>query len=275
MQRRISVRAGFEPTGVRMPRLPTRSIGCLNGEGSALHLKLTATCSVAISLGALAVVKDARAADPYDYSSDIRAEALTGLYLGGSYGRADNEYDTSIFDNQLKELAASGHQTLTFHSSTLQRRTNAWTAELGYMVWSKVGIEASYLHLGELTYRAYGTVKPPGQPLTATTSVLSRGPALALVIRMPLLESFDVNARIGDYFARTTLTTGYAFEGSYNPESVSSNGSSLMLGLGAAYTFLGHWSVRVDYRRIVQAGGGSDVAKYNADLATVGASFTF
>ena len=258
-----------------MPHLSRRSIRCLAGTDSAPQPRRSVRCPVAIILALFAALPDARAAAPYDYSSDIRAEALTGLYLGGGYGRANNDYDTSIFDNQLKQLAASGQQTLTFHSSTLQKRTNAWTAEVGYMIWSNVGIEASYLHLGELAYRAYGTVKPPGDPLTATTSVLSRGPALALVFRIPLLESFDVNVRLGDYFARTTLTTGYAYQGSYNPQTVSSNGSSFMLGLGAAYTFLGHWSVRVDYRRIVQAGGGSGIGKYNADLATVGASYTF
>jgi hypothetical protein len=208
-------------------------------------------------------------------SAAARADDLSGLYVGGNLGRAQISYDTSVFESALMTEASNGLQTLTFTSAALEDRSSAWWADVGYMRWPYVGIEASYLHLGELTYYSSGTLTPPTQALTATTSVKSRGPALSLVFRVPLAESFDLNLRLGDYYGRTTLANGYALGGTYTVTPQSTSTSSLLVGAGAAYTVAGHWSVHVDYLRVSQAGDSSTVGKYNVNLTSGGLSYTF
>jgi hypothetical protein len=57
-------------------------------------------------------------------------------------------------------------------------------------------------------------------------------------------------------------------------EDQTANASSLLAGLGVSYVFLGHWSARLDYLRIQDA-GNSTTGKYNAGILAVGASYTF
>ncbi len=204
------------------------------------------------------------------------AEGLTGLYVGGSVGVAKIATDTSAYQNEL-ESQVEGFGILEFTSAALEDRKTAWWANMGYMAWPYVGIDASYLHLGELYYQAFGTYTPDGgaaQSVGATTRLKSQGPALGLLFQLPLLENFNLNLRIADYFARTTLTNILTLPTSYTPTVQTANASSLLLGLGASYTIAGHWSARLDYLRVEHAGDNA-TGKYNASYLALGASYNF
>lgn len=203
------------------------------------------------------------------------AEGISGLYLGGSGGLAKIDYDNSTYQTQLQN-AVAGFGTLDFTSASLHDRKTAWWANVGYMASPFVGIDASYLHLGEMYNQVNGTfVANDGttHSVGAATRVSSRGAALGLLFRLPLAESLDINLRVADYYARTTLTN-ILNAASYSTTIQTSNRSSLLAGLGVSYVFLGHWSARLDYLRIEHA-GASTTGKYNAGILTVGASYTF
>ena len=206
------------------------------------------------------------------------AADTSGLYFGANFGRSQLGYDTSAYTRVITG-EASGSGALDLTNWSLQKRAGAWSTEVGYMHWHYVGIEAAYLHLGELNYRVWGKYTPTlatAESIAATTSVLSRGPALSLVMRVPVAEGFDVNLRLGDYYARTTLENGLYVSGhGYTTTRASASGSSLLYGAGASYTFDGHWSARLDYLRVSNAGDSATTGHYNADLATVGFSYTF
>ena len=204
------------------------------------------------------------------------ADGISGLYLGGSAGLAKFDYDNSAFQTQLQNSIAS-LGTLDFTSASLHDRKTAWWANAGYMVWPYVGIDVSYLHLGELYNQVNGTFEGNDgttQSVGAATRVSSKGPALGLLFRLPLRESLDVNLRIADYYARTTLTN-IVNAASYTTMIQTKNQSSLLAGLGVSYVFLGHWSARLDYLRIEHAGDNSTTGKYNAGILAAGASYTF
>ena len=207
----------------------------------------------------------------------IRADGLSGVYFGGSFGRAQNTYDTGFVDDPYVESAAGSGYKLKFKSSSVQRWDNTWWGDAGYMPWDYVGIDAMFLHVGELTHRASGevTISPGNQPFVDTATVTSHGPALSMRVRLPLAESFALDLRLGDYYAKTTLTAGALYRSKYTQDTQTHTGSSLLASCGAAYTFAGHWSIRLDYLRVNDAGNNTDVGKYSANLATVGASFTF
>jgi opacity protein-like surface antigen len=204
------------------------------------------------------------------------ADGISGLYLGGSGGLAKIDYDNSAYQTQLQN-AVTGFGTLDFTSASLHDRKTAWWANVGYMAWPYVGIDASYLHLGELYNQVDGSFTGNGGTTTsvgAATRVSSKGPALGLLFRLPLAESLDINLRVADYYARSTLTN-ILNAASYSTTIQTSNRSTLLAGLGVSYVFLGHWSARLDYLRIEHAGDSNTTGRYNASILAAGASYTF
>jgi opacity protein-like surface antigen len=204
------------------------------------------------------------------------AEGISGLYLGGSGGLAKIDYDNSAYQTQLQN-AVAGFGTLDFSSASLHDRKTAWWANVGYMASPFVGIDASYLHLGELYNQVNGSfVANDGttHSVGAATRVSSKGPALGLLFRLPLAESLDINLRVADYYARTTLTN-ILNAASYSTTIQTANRSTLLAGLGVSYVFLGHWSARLDYLRIEHAGDNATTGRYNASILAAGASYTF
>jgi hypothetical protein len=201
---------------------------------------------------------------------------LDGLYVGGNYGRARSSYDTNFVASQLATAASDAGDGQTVDSSRVFRTSAAWWADLGYWFGPNVGMEAAFLHLGELKYRSTGSLATfeGTEPYVLGGEVSSRGPALSLVGRLPLTESLEVDARVGDYYGKTTLTTGLLINSQYTPSPQSTTGSSLLLGVGVGYTFGTHWSLRLDYLRIGQV-GNDGVGKFDVNLPAVGFSFTF
>jgi opacity protein-like surface antigen len=204
------------------------------------------------------------------------ADGISGLYIGGSAGKAKIDYNNSAYQSELQD-GVTGFGTLDFTSASLKDRKTAWWANVGYMAWPYIGIDASYLHLGEMYNQVNGTFTAndgTSQSVGAATRVSSKGPALGLLFRLPLAESLDINVRLADYYARTTLTN-ILNAASYSTTIQTSNRSSLLAGLGVSYVFAGHWSARLDYLRIEHAGDSATTGKYNAGFLAVGASYTF
>jgi opacity protein-like surface antigen len=203
------------------------------------------------------------------------AEGISGLYFGAGAGIGKTSTNNAAFQNELQG-EADGIGTLDFTSASLHDRKAAWWVDAGYMAWPFVGIEASYLHLGELYNQVDGTFKPTGDEsrfVGAATRLSSKGPALGLLVRVPLMENFDINLRVADYYGRTTLTNIFN-SNTYSTTVTTTTRSSLLAGLGASYVFAGHWSARLDYLRIEHAGDDS-TGKYNAGVLTLGAGYTF
>jgi OmpA-like transmembrane domain len=206
-----------------------------------------------------------------------RADGLSGLYFGGSFGRAENTYDTGFIDGLYEQSAAAAGDKLKFDATSVHRWDHAWWANAGYMAWSYVGFDASFLNVGELTHQASGAVKAStgNLPFTDMATLSSHGPALCVLFRLPLTEALALDMRLGDYYAKTALTAGTTYRSKYVQQTETHTGSSLLATVGAAYTFAWHWSVRVDYLRINDAGNSDNVGKYSVNMASVGASFIF
>jgi opacity protein-like surface antigen len=204
-----------------------------------------------------------------------RAEGVSGLYVGGSVGIAKFAADNSAYQTQL-QTGVAGYGALDFTSASLHDRKTAWWVNTGYMAWPFIGFDASYLHFGELYNQVTGTfTQNAGTPIFvgAATRLRSEGPALGLLFRLPMAEGFDLNLRLADYYGRTTLTN-ILNAATYSTTEQTANRSSLLAGLGASYVFAGHWSARLDYLRVQQA-GDSATGKYNAAMLSLGASYTF
>jgi hypothetical protein len=187
------------------------------------------------------------------------ADELGGMYVGGNFGRARSGYDTGFIDSQLSSGATAAGDTLDLNRKSTNRLADFWSADVGYFFLPYVGLEAAFLHVGEIKYITVGSLTTAGgvESVASSTEVTSHGPALSAVLRLPLTESLEVDARLGDYFGKTTLESYLVFGANSDFSAHSKSGSSLLASLGGAYTLAAHYSLHVDYLRIEQAGDSS------------------
>jgi hypothetical protein len=206
-----------------------------------------------------------------------RADDMSAAYIGANFGRALNTYDTAVLDRSLAGQAASLGDSLAVTGRSVHRFDWAWWGDAGYFFSPYVALDAAYLHLGELGYKSTGLINVGGiEDATATSAeVTSRGAALSLLARLPLTESFEADMRVGDYFGKTNFYNRIEVAGGSAIVTSSKTNSALLAGAGAAYTFGGHWSVRLDYLRIEKTGDGKTTGTFSVNLAGVGVSFFF
>jgi hypothetical protein len=140
-----------------------------------------------------------------------------------------------------------------------------------------VGIDAAFLHVGEMRYVAVGRLTSlfGSQSISTDNEVTSHGPALSLILRLPLTESFAADLRLGDYYGKASLDDSVHVGSNSSATVASKSSSSLLAGVGVSYTIAGHASVRLDYLRINETGSDDTIGKFSVNLATAGVSYTF
>ncbi|MGC1524144.1 MAG: outer membrane beta-barrel protein [Steroidobacteraceae bacterium] len=207
----------------------------------------------------------------------VLASDLSGAYFGGNFGRARNAYDTGFIDGQIESAAAGSGDTVDFTARSVQRMSDAWWADAGYFFTPYVGIDAAFLHVGEMRYVAVGRLTNlfGNQSIGTENEVTSHGPAVSLILRLPLTESVAANLRLGDYLGKATLDDSVNVGPNSSSTIASKSSSSLLAGAGASYTIGGHVSIRLDYLRINKTGAGDTIGKFSVNLATAGVSYTF
>jgi hypothetical protein len=201
----------------------------------------------------------------------------SGIYVGGNFARARNEYATGSLDAQLESEAQSDGETIGYSRKSVKRLSDVWWADAGYFFTPYVAVDAAYLHLGQIRYVAVGhLINGAGNPgLSSTNEVTSGGPALSMVLRLPIVEAFEVDLRLGDYLGKATIDSGLTVGSNSSYQFQSRSGSSLLAGVGAAYALDAHWLVRLDYLRINDTGDSSVTGRFSVNLASVGVSFVF
>jgi opacity protein-like surface antigen len=200
-----------------------------------------------------------------------------GVYLGGNFGRAHNTYDTGFIDSQIVGIATADGETVSYGGRSIQRMSDAWWVDAGFLFNPYVGIEAEFLHLGEFKYESAGTLDATGsdRSISTKTEVTSHGPALSLRLRLPLTEAFEADLRVGDYYGKALANALITVASTADHGSASKTTSSLAVGLGAAYTFAAHWSLRGDVLRVNKTGDDGTTGTFSVNLVTLGASYTF
>jgi opacity protein-like surface antigen len=210
------------------------------------------------------------------WAGTASADDFGGAYLGGSFGRARNEYDTNRFDAQFQSLASASSDKLTLTDRSVQRLSDVWWANAGYLFTPYIGVDAAFVHAGQLKYLSSGHIVEAGSTESARTTqeLTSHGSALSLIGRLPLTDRFEVDLRVGDYLGKSSLNAQLYVDVRNAGAVTEKSTSSLLAGLGTAYSFGGHWSLRLDYLRINKT-GSSEIGKYNVNIASAGVSFTF
>lgn len=202
-------------------------------------------------------------------------EDAGGFFVGGNVGRAPIETDNTQYQTAL-EASAANSGSLVFTKAALAKRDIVFSIDTGFMFMPYVGVEASYIRFGRVSNQLAGSytgTDGTSESVYAATVLQSRGPALGLLFRLPLLDNVDVNFRLADYYAHTELTSTL-IAAEHTSGTATSNSSSLLAGIGLSYTFAGHWLAKLDYLRVNQAGDDKTM-KYDISVASAGVAYSF
>lgn len=202
----------------------------------------------------------------------------TGFYIGANVGRVLRTYRLTDIDNGLIAAFASSGNSVVLGSSSLRKDHVMWTADVGYMASRNFGIEASYLHLGSLAYSTSGTESVGGTGTSAVSvnlDIKSRGPALAAVAVLPMSNWWTIDARVGAYEGKTIATYTTTIDANSKPGTQSKTSTSLLAGVGTAFTVSSHCALRADYIRLESVKEAVLGRSFNVDLVTAGVVLVF
>jgi opacity protein-like surface antigen len=196
-----------------------------------------------------------------------------GLYLATSYGDALRTYKRSEIDRNVN-AALDGR--VTVDTSKSESNKPIWSASVGYMFSPNFGIEASYLDLGKLKYRAHGSGDPSDiESLSLNFETKSHGPVLALVWALPMGNNWGVNGRIGAYHVKSTTESVLIADDDTIPTTQKATSTSLIAGVGASLILSTHLAVRLDYLYINKVKEQLLEKSFGVQLVTAGLAYVF
>lgn len=236
-------------------------------------------------------------------------EQYRGFYFGvwGGSGSADlpsrKAFDDEFSDAWLAAVFADAaqdiedstptipdHATLTLQQrnrSSLDDSQSAYGAQVGFR-WNRYfAAEVGYAHLGEAKYDFSGVVDYTnllaGSPAlnreidfqTAYTFT-SAGPTLAAVGLMPIGAHFEVQGKLGLFFADTRQTARIRdVEKSTNiyHRRTDASQNELFAAIGATWVATESLSVRIEYQRFFDVGDDEKTVETDIDVINVGVLF--
>jgi len=210
---------------------------------------------------------------------DTRAAAQEGgaFYVGGNYGYTLSTYDRAALDDTLVGAFNASGYDLVLAKAFLHDKEAPWSADIGYMISPYLSVEASYLDLRTLRYFARGTETTVfgSTPLATNISINSHGPTLALVGVLPMTNDWSLNARAGGYESKTTTDYGFVIDTGPTSGAASESSTSILAGVGTAYTLGAHWILKLDYLYLNHIGEKFLDKPFNVNLLTAGVAYAF
>jgi opacity protein-like surface antigen len=208
--------------------------------------------------------------------------AGNGLYVGATVGTSLFHQDVNDMDNAVREAFSQAHYVVTSSTSTLDKSGVTYGGIIGYQIVPQLAIEASYTDLGKLRYHSNNTLLTGFLPLNARADfdAKAKGPTLAVLGILPLSKQFEIFARAGIFFAKTTLdadifvvTDGQtAGRGS---AVQTANSVDPLIGGGLAWNVSKQFKIRAEYTRYSNVGDKDKTGEINIDTFGAGVTFSF
>lgn len=199
-------------------------------------------------------------------SADVSAESI--WYAGISVGNASTDVSRGALDDvrdSVLFLQASTRNVAT----TFDESSTTWSVFGGRRITRFLAIEAAYVRLGDISYRAEGEfatggffgggpyIPSPGSAIyypgsSVTLDIEHSAITFKLVGRLPIAERFDVHMQAGAVHAMTN--TSYSTSITSNPSiqrsrDADSNATDLLYGVGATFNLAPRWDLSLDWHR--------------------------
>jgi opacity protein-like surface antigen len=200
-----------------------------------------------------------------------------GFYLGGGYAQSTFDADLTAFDSLATDVYDFFGFTVLDYASELDDEDSGYEFLVGYRLYSWLAFEAGYLDAGAIKHTARAEVLAEGQPLTIDSTFKTDvgGIAVSALGIWQATERFSLYARagllLGDSKTHLSLTDG----ASRVSDSVSESQTSFLWGAGAGFEFADIYTVRLEYRQIMDAGSDDTTGKADAEVLSLGVVVAF
>ena len=134
---------------------------------------------------------------------------------------------------------------------------SAWKLFGGYRLTPNFAVELGYTNLGEISATGFGV----------NVSAEATAWELVGVGSFPINNQFSIYGKLGMYRAETELNSNVGV-------SADESNTGLTFGIGAAYSFTRSMSVRAEWQKYSDVGGGN-VGESDADVLSVGLLVNF
>lgn len=211
-------------------------------------------------------------------SAPVMAEgwytSLTGGTAKTDLSRSDLD---ALYTDAVSAAAAPLGYTLNSLDSEFDRNDLSWGVDVGYEWGSHFAVEVGYVELGTAEYTADYVLTGTG-PATfggIDTSFRINGPTIGAVGILPIGQRFEVHARGGILFSRARVTERATDANGVVVSGVRIGGSDkdLFAGVGAGWNITPDYSLRVDFRRFLDAGDEDSTGESDIDQITLSVQF--
>jgi len=179
-----------------------------------------------------------------------------GFYVGGGIGSATSDASASSFAD---DLGAAGYAV---SDVSLDDSATGFKVFAGYMFNEYVGLQGSYIDLGQLDSELTAAVRPDEvDALLAVSADLlpgrGRGWLADLVLQYPFSDRFWVYGTVGVFFAEPS-TTQTIIVGGTGSATQSGNDNDIAASIGLKFSLSDTSSIKVGYERYEIDGNTTD-----------------
>jgi OOP family OmpA-OmpF porin len=201
-----------------------------------------------------------------------------GWYLVGFGGEASAQnIRQGDLDQNVVDLFGSIGLSVVDATSQLDDSDTAFGLAGGYQVNRNFAAELAYVDLGDISYSATGTATDgvddfdAGFGLDQSTS----GPVFSVLGIVPIGERFSVFGRLGLALMSVDADATVSLDGEAATDSVSTDRSNLMYGIGGEFSFNERFGVRLGWDRYANVGSDDQAGEVDIDMISLGLRYNF
>jgi OmpA-OmpF porin, OOP family len=203
-----------------------------------------------------------------------------GVFFGVGGGSATYDQDRSDYDFISRDAFASNGLPIVSLQSDLDDSDSTLAVFGGYRFNRYIAVEGGYLDLGEVTYTGNATFRVgffATVPGTIKTTAGAKGGYVSALGSLPITGFWDVYGRAGFLVEETKVEATASIAGTTVSADESESAVDSILGLGTAFHFGKHVSLRLEYQRFISIDDNyeEETAETNADVFNLGVVFRF
>jgi OOP family OmpA-OmpF porin len=201
-----------------------------------------------------------------------------GWYIVGFAGEASAQrIDQDELDQGVIDVFDLIGLPVVDATSTLDDSDTAFGFAGGFQVNQNFAAELAYVDLGDISYSANGTVTDGVDTFDAGLGIdqSTSGPVFSLLGIVPIGERFSVFGRVGLALMSVDGDVSVTIDGVTETDSVSTDRSNLMYGIGGEFSFNRRFGVRLGWDRYADVGSEDQTGEVDIDLISLGLRFNF
>jgi OOP family OmpA-OmpF porin len=201
-----------------------------------------------------------------------------GWYIVGFAGEASAQnVSQAELDQDTADVFGSVGLSIVDATSTLDDSDTGFGLAGGYQVNQNFAAELAWVDLGDISYAANGTVTDGVDTFDAGLGIdqSASGPVFSLLGIVPIGERFSVFGRVGFALMSVDADATVSIDGESTADSVSTDRSNLMYGIGGEFSFNRRFGVRLGWDRYAEVGSEDQAGEVDIDLISLGLRFNF